>query len=140
MGTAATSAEGPKIPAIGRLLRGTFWLAIRSPLQAVFALWTVRMILRAIGKDASGAYAFAWGFGFLQFPLEFGMGSALQRRISEAWTHGDREAVDRVVACGLWLYAAMAVIQSILLLAIAYGAMPFTDWHGPSYVLIIKLI
>ena len=35
-----------------------------------------------------GAYGFAWGFGFLQFLLEFGMSSALQRQVSDTLDPG----------------------------------------------------
>src|SRR5258708_24307064 len=92
----ATTGTGPgpgsrlMPPVLGRLLSGTFWLALRTPLQAVLAFWSIRLVLEAIGRDAMGAYAFAWGFGFIQFVLEFGMSSALQRQISETWTLGDR--------------------------------------------------
>ena len=58
-----------------------------------------------------GAYGFAWGFGFFQFLFEFGMSSALQRQISDAWTRGDRAGVDRAIACGMNFYAAMALVQ-----------------------------
>ncbi len=127
-------------PVLGRLLRGTFWLALRTPLQAVFTLYSVRLILRAIGEDACGAYTFAWGFGFLQFLLEFGAGPALQRRIAETWAGGDRGAVDRAVACGLALYAGVALAQAALLMAIAYLALPHTEWRGDSYRLIVQLL
>lgn len=127
-------------PVLGRLLRGTFWLALRTPLQAVFTLYSVRLILRAIGEDACGAYTFAWGFGFLQFLLEFGAGPALQRRIAETWARDDRAAVDRAVACGLALYAGVALAQATLLMAIAYLALPYTEWRGESYRLIVQLL
>ena len=127
-------------PVLGRLLRGTFWLTLRTPLQAVLSFVTVRLMIEAIGKDANGAYVFAWGFGFLQFLLEFGMASALQRRVSEAWTTGDRQGLDRAVACGLSFYATVAVIQSTFLIAIAYIAMPYLAWTGKSYELIVKLL
>src|SRR5271157_6408790 len=98
-------------PVLSRLLSGTFWLALRVPLQVVFALWTTRLILQAIGPGFSGAYKFAWGFGFFQMLFEFGISSALQRQISDSWTRGDRQGVDRAVACGLNFYAAMALVQ-----------------------------
>src|SRR4051794_41941436 len=78
--TEAVPAPRKLPPVLGRLLSGSFWLALRTPLQAVFALWTIPLVLRAVGRDGSGAYGFAWGFGFFQFLLEFGMSSALQRR------------------------------------------------------------
>ena len=59
-------------PVLGRLLSGTFWLALRVPLQVLFSLWTTRLVLQAIGPKENGAYVFAWGFGFFQFLLEFG--------------------------------------------------------------------
>ncbi len=139
--TAATMpGDRPAHPVLGRLLRGTFWMALRTPLQVVFALYTVRLILRAIGTDACGAYTFAWGFGFLQFLLEFGTGPALQRRIAEAWAEGDRPGVDRAVACGLALYAVVSLVQATMLLAIAHFALPYTDWEGESYRLIVRLL
>ena len=100
---AATAMSGtPKLPPVlGRLLSGTFWLALRVPLQVVFSLWTTRLILQAIGPFENGAYIWAWGWGFFQFLFEFGASSALQRQISDAWTRGDREGVNRAIASGL---------------------------------------
>ena len=89
--TAAISGNQALPPVLGRLLSGTFWLALRVPLQVVFSLWTTRLILEAIGPVENGAYRFAWGFGFFQFLFEFGASSALQRQISDAWTRGDRD-------------------------------------------------
>ena len=88
MSTAITTAgSGTRAlpPVLGRLLSGTFWLALRVPLQVIFALWTTRLVLQAIGPGFSGAYKFAWGFGFFQMLFEFGISSALQRRSP---THG----------------------------------------------------
>ena len=65
---------------LGRLLGGSLWVLLRTVLQAVFAFWSVPLILQSIGKDAAGAYAFAEGFGFLKLLLEFGMGSAFSVR------------------------------------------------------------
>jgi Na+-driven multidrug efflux pump len=127
-------------PVLGRLLSGTFWLALRVPLQALFALWQVRLILEAIGSDQMGAYKFAWGFGFFQFLLEFGVSSALQRQVSERWTRGDHAGVDRSVACGLNFYLAMAFIQMAALLGVAYAAVPHTEYHPEAKSLIVKLI
>src|SRR5437868_4934072 len=92
LSTATAPPNSPRAlpPVLGRLLSGTFWLALRTPLQAIFLFWSTRLILQAIGPNNFAAYQFAWGFGFLQFLLEFGISSALQRQISEAWTRGDR--------------------------------------------------
>src|SRR4051794_19548519 len=76
-------------PVLSRALRGTFWLALKSPLQVVIAFWSVPLVQHAIGAEANGAYVFAWGFSFLQFLLEFGMSPALQRQVALAWTRGD---------------------------------------------------
>ena len=140
--TTATAIPGARAlpPVLGRLLSGTFWLALRTPLQAVFVLWSTRLVLEAIGPDQAGAYRFAWGFGFFQFLLEFGIGSALQRQVSESWTRGDRAAVDRAVACGLNFYAAMAVVQVAALAGVAFGALPHTQFHGAAYRLVVKLL
>src|SRR5512135_2242787 len=126
----ASTLSGTRVlpPVLGRLLSGTFWLAIRVPLQAVFALWTTRLIVQAIGPGMNGAYKFAWGFGFFQMLFEFGISSALQRQISEAWTRGDRDGANRAVACGMNFYAAMALVQVGALLAIAYGALPYSKF------------
>jgi O-antigen/teichoic acid export membrane protein len=122
------------------MLSGTFWLALRTPLQAVFAFWSIRLILQAIGRDAMGAYTFAWGFGFIQFLLEFGMSSALQRQVAETWTRGDKAAVDRAIACGMTFYAGVALVQIVALWGIAYLALPYTGIRGASYRLIVKLL
>lgn len=137
----ATAQHGPRKlpPVLGRLFSGTLWLALRTPLQALFSLWTIPLILQAIGPRM-GAYGFAWGFGFFQMLFEFGMSSALQRQVSERWTKDDREGVDRAIACGMNFYAAMAVVQMAALLAVTYGALPFTKFQGESYQLIVKLM
>src|SRR5689334_8511784 len=127
-------------PVLGRLLSGTFWLALRVPLQVVFSLWSTRLILETIGPDEMGAYRFAWGFGFFQMLFEFGISSALQRQISDSWTRGDKEGVDRAVACGLNFYTAMALVQMVALLGVTYLALPHTEFHGDAYDLIVKLL
>ena len=89
-----------------------------------------------------GAYEFAWGFGFLQFLLEFGMSSALQRQVSDTWTRGDRAGVDRAIACGMTFYAAMAVVQVAALLGSSpmrpAAARSSTGHRTPA--LIVKLL
>ncbi len=125
---------------ISRLLRGTFWLALRTPLQAVFGLWTIPLIVGSYdGKNQYGAYLFAWGFGFLQFLLEFGMSSAVQKEVSACWTRDDREGVDRAVACGMNFYAVAALIQAAVLLAIAAWGIP-AEFNPSARSLIVKLL
>src|SRR6516165_12514746 len=130
--TTAGSGTRALPPVLGRLLSGTFWLALRVPLQVVFALWTTRLVLETVGDVQWGAYRFAWGFGFFQFLFEFGASSALQRQISDAWTRGDRDAVDRAIASGMNFYAAMAVLQVAALLGVAYGALPHSGLEPGS--------
>ena len=143
MTTVATAPQSPRKlpPVLGRLLTGTFWLALRTPLQVVFALWTIPLILGAIGPKLMGAYWFAWGFGFFQLLFEFGMSSALQRQVSETWARGDRAGVDRAVACGMNFYAAMALVQVAALAALAYGALPFSEFStdAAAHRLVSKL-
>jgi O-antigen/teichoic acid export membrane protein len=103
-------------------------------------LWSIRLVLEAIGPDQSGAYRFAWGFGFFQFLFEFGASSALQRQISDAWTRGDRDGVDRAIASGMNFYAAMAILQVAALLGVAYGALPHSTLQAGSYPLVVKLL
>ncbi len=136
----ATSGARALPPVLGRLLSGTLWLALRVPLQVVLSLWTSRLIVEAIGDREFGAYGFAWGFGFVQFLFEFGASSALQRAISDAWTRGDREAVDRSIACGMNFYAAVAVLQMAALCVVAYWALPHTGLQPASYPLVVKLL
>ncbi len=138
----ATATPGTRAlpPVLGRLLSGTLWLALRVPLQVVLSLWTSRLIVEVIGDREFGAYGFAWGFGFVQFLFEFGASSALQRAISDAWTRGDREAVDRSIACGMNLYAAVAVLQMAALWVVAYWALPHTALKTASYPLVVKLL
>jgi O-antigen/teichoic acid export membrane protein len=138
--TVTMSGKTTLPPVLGRLLSGTFWLALRVPLQVVFSLWTTRLILQAIGPDEAGAYGFAWGFGFFQFLFEFGASSALQRQISDAWTRGDRDGVDRAIACGLNFYTAMSVLQIGALLGVAYWALPHSTLQESSYPLVVKLL
>ena len=127
-------------PVLGRLMSGTFWMALRTPLQAVLAFFSIPLIIGAIGPKASSAYAFAWGFGFFQFLFEFGMSSSLQRQASETWTRGDRAGVDRVIACGMNFYAAMAVVQVLALLGVAYLAVPHSVYDLEGRRLIVKLL
>ncbi len=136
----AMSATPALPPVLGRLLSGTFWLALRVPLQAVFSFWSVRLILQAIGPIENGAYVFAWGFGFFQFLFEFGASSALQRQISDAWARGDREAVNRSIACGINFYAVMALVQAAALVGVGYLALPFTSLQPESYPIVRKLL
>jgi Na+-driven multidrug efflux pump len=137
----AHQAEPPRNlpPVIGRLLRGTFWLALRTPLQVVFAFWSVPLIIEHIGPGLFGAYGFAWGFGFLQFLLEFGMSSALQRQISDRWTRGDRAGVERSIACGTLFYATTALVQALALIAIARWGVP-ADFNSQEHALIVRLL
>ncbi len=143
MSAAETPASVRSLPPVlGRLFSGTVWLAIRVPIQAVLALWTLRLILEGPGKDQLGAYGFAWGFGFFQFLFEFGASSALQQRISSAWTQGDRASVERSIASGMTFYLAMAILQVAALLSVAYFAVPHCEFAGKEreYTLIVRLI
>ena len=139
---AATSPGQRKLPPVlGRLLSGSFWLALRTPTQAVVALWTIPLIVQAIGDDGSAAYFYAWGFGFFQSLLEFGMSSALQRQVSETWTRNDREGVNRAIACGMNFYSALAIFQASALLMVAYMALPYSGFaDSPHYNLIVQLL
>jgi O-antigen/teichoic acid export membrane protein len=140
--TTASAPPNPRLlpPVLGRLVSGTFWLALRTPLQAILTLWTTRLIVHAIGPEQNGAYKFAWGFGFFQFLLEFGISSALQRQISDTYTRGDHAGVDRAIACGMNFYAAMALVQVGALLGVAYWALPYSGFQGASYGLIVKIL
>ncbi len=98
-------------------------------------------MIGAFGQEPFGAYRFAWGLGFFQLLLEFGMSSALQREVSDRWTRGDKAGVDRAITCGSLFYAVIALIQSLVLMGIAYGVMPFSkEFSGSDYDLIIKLL
>ncbi len=127
-------------PVLGRLLSGTFWLALRTPMQAVFSLWTIPLTLQAIGPRMMDAYLFAWGFGFFQMLFELGMSSALQRQVAEHYTRGDRAGVDRAIACGMNFYAGMALVQIAALMGVAYVALPYFPFRGEEYRLIVKLL
>ena len=131
---AATSPGQRKLPPVlGRLLSGSFWLALRTPMQAVVALWTIPLIVQAVGDAGSAAYFFAWGFGFFQMLLEFGMSSALQRQVSETWTRGDHKGVNRAIACGMNFYAGLAIFQVSALLLVAYVALPYSRYAPSPY-------
>ena len=64
----------------------------------------------------------------------------MQRQISDAWTRGDREGVDRAIACGMNFYAAMAILQIAALLGVAYWGLPHSKLQAESYPLVIKLL
>ena len=138
--TAAEPDRGQTAPPVlGRLLSGTFWLALRTPLQVVFAFWTVPLILEYAGERTYAAYGWAWGFGFIQFLLEFGVSSALQREVSARWTAGDRAGVDRSIACGMGFYATVSMVQAATLLTIAAVGVP-ASFDPPARDLIVKLL
>ena len=145
--TAGTSAPIPADrsatmpPVLNRLLRGTFFLALKTPMQVAFAFVSIPLVQHYIGKGMNGAYLWAWGWGLFQMLLEFGMSSALQRQVTESWTKGDREGVDRCIACGMSFYAGMALIQVVAILGIAYVVLPRMDKFSPDeYRLIVKLL
>ena len=97
-------------------------------------------MIRTYGDAQFGAYGFAWGFGFFQMLLEFGMSSALQRQVVTAWARGDRQAVDRSLANGMVFYTIVTVIQAVILLAVAYCAVPRTDFAPADKALIVRLL
>jgi O-antigen/teichoic acid export membrane protein len=138
-GSRAPTADRASATVLNRLLRGTFWLALKLPLQVLIAFWSVPLVQHALGREANGAYVFAWGFGFIGLLLEFGMSSALQRQVSDAWTRGDQEEVDRLIACGTTFYVTVSLIQAAILLAIAYLGLPST-FQGEARRLIIGLL
>ena len=126
--------EPVPISTLGRMMRGTFWLALKTPLAVVIALWQIPLTQRYIGLPANDAYVFAWGFGFIQFVLEFGMGSAIQKQLVDAWARGDRGGVDRTIACGMGFYAVVSAVQMLILAGIAHGGLP-ERYRGDSLVL-----
>lgn len=131
---------GTMPPVLGRLMRGTFFLALKTPLQALISLVSIPLVQRYIGVPLNGAYVFAWNFGFFQFLLEFGMSSALQREVSDTWTRGDRAGVNRAIACGMNFYAAMSLVQAGALLGVAYFVLPETPFRGQAADLIFRLL
>ena len=120
---------------LGRVARGTFWLALKTPVQVVIALWSIPLTQKYIGPVANGDYVFAWGFGYIQFVLEFGMGSALQKQMVDAYTRGDRDGVNRTIACGMSFYAGVALIQMLVLACIAHGGLLPSRFRGNELVL-----
>ncbi len=135
--TPAPSNVTPASPStLSRVMRGTFWLALKTPVAVVIALWSIPLTQKYIGASANGSYVFAWGFGFIQFVLEFGMASALQKQMVDAWSRGDRAGVDRTIACGMNFYAAVSVVQMLVLLGIAYGGLP-VKFQNP---LVVRLL
>lgn len=127
-------------PLLGRVLSGSFWLALKTPVSAVFALWTIPLMIRTYGDDQFGAYGFAWGFGFFQMLLEFGMSSALQRQVVTAWSRGDRSAVERTLSSGMVFYSGMTFIQATFLLLVAYFAVELTDFSPADKKLVVQLL
>jgi len=125
---------------LSRVLSGSFWLALKTPVAAVTAFWSVPLMIRTYGDAQFGAYGFAWGFGFFQMLLEFGMSSALQRSVVTAWARDDRDAVRRSLACGMIFYGCVTVVQAVLLLAVAYGTVPYTDFAPADQRLIVRLL
>ena len=120
MSSAMINTEAAQ-PILSRLMRGTFWFALKTPVAIIIALWSIPLTQKYIGFVQNDAYQFAWGFGFIQVVLEFGMSSALQKQMVDSWTRGDRAGVDRTIACGMTFYAVVAAIQMVLMPAILYG-------------------
>jgi O-antigen/teichoic acid export membrane protein len=135
MAAAATEKQ-----ALGRLLSGATWLALQFLLQIILSLWSIRLIVDALGPAGAGAYRFAMGFGVFQFLFEFGAGSALQRQLSDAWTRGDRARVDRTIACGMSFYAATSLVQAAALLGVAHLAVPHAEFDPASQRLVVRLL
>jgi O-antigen/teichoic acid export membrane protein len=132
----ASSTPAPSSPSIlGRVMRGTFWLALKLPVQVLIGLWSISLTQKYIGQDANGAYLFAWGFGFIQFVLEFGMGSALQKQMVDVYTRGDRDGVNRTIACGMNFYAGVALVQMLILGVIAQCGLLPAKFQGNQLVL-----
>ncbi len=129
----SNTSSGPSL--LGRVMHGTFWLALKTPVSMIVALWSMPLTQDYIGFNAYGDYGFAWGFGFLQFVLEFGMGSALQRQMVDVYTRGDRDGVNRTIACGMNFYAGVALIQTLILLAIAHGGLLPKKFQGNELVI-----
>jgi O-antigen/teichoic acid export membrane protein len=127
-------------PLIAKVLSGSFWLALKTPVAAVCAFWTIPLMISTYGDDQFGAYGFAWGFGFFQMLLEFGMSSALQRQVVTAWSRGDRPAVERSLASGMVFYTCMTILQAIFLLGVAYFAVDQTEFSSNDKKLIIQLL
>ena len=59
----------PMPPVLGRLMSGTFCMALLTPLAAAFAFISIPLTIGAIGPMASSAYAFARGFGSRLTPI-----------------------------------------------------------------------
>jgi len=133
--SSATINTAAAQPTLSRLLRGTFWFALKTPVSVIIALWSIPLTQKYIGFVRYDAYGFAWGFGFIQVVLEFGMSSALQKQMVDAWTRGDRAAVDRIIACGLCFYAVVAAIQMAILPAILYGGLLPAKYQGNPLVI-----
>jgi O-antigen/teichoic acid export membrane protein len=135
---APPSPQSPPAPPVSstlsRMIRGTFWLALKTPVSVVIALWSVPLTQEYIGYRNNDAYLFAWGFGYIQFLLEFGMGSSLQKQMVDAYSRGDRDGVNRTIACGMNFYATVALIQMAVLLGIAYFWLP-PKFQGNSLVI-----
>ena len=125
---------------LGRLLNGATWLALQFLLQIALSLWSIRLIIEALGPDRAGAYRFAAGFGVFQFLFELGAGSALYRQLSDAWTCGDRARVDRTIACGMCFYMATALAQAAALLGVAYLAVPRVEFDAASHRLVVQML
>ena len=127
-------------PVLGRLLSGTFWLALRVPLQLVFALWTTRLVLEAIGTT-SGGLPVRLGIRLLSVRCS-NSGSARPAggRSPTPGLVATPEQVDRAIACGMNFYTAMALVQMAALWGVAYGALPHTAYEGNSYDLVVKLL
>lgn len=135
---ASDSRAGSRM--LARVLSGSFWLALKTPIAAICAFWSIPLMIRTYGDPQFGAYGFAWGFGFFQMLLEFGMSSALQRSVVTAWARDDKDAVRRSLASGMVFYGIVTVVQATLLLTVAYLTVPHTDFSPADKRLIVNLL
>ena len=133
---ASPPSQSAPPPVLRKLLHGTFWLALKTPLLIVTSFWSIPLVQNSIGLPANDAFVFASGFGFVQLLLEFGMNSALQREMTAAWTRNDRDRVNRLIACGTTFYMAVTMVQVAILLSVAYFGLPLKFQGEPRRIIV----
>ena len=139
--TSAMSGTRTLPPVLGRLLSGTFWLALRVPLQVVFSLWTTRLVLEAIGPDAERGLPVRLGIRVFPVPLrvrrQLGVAAADLRRLDARRPRGGRSG-DRLrdeLLRGDGAPAGRGAAGRGLL-----GAAAHARFEVSSYPLVVKLL
>ncbi len=130
--TTAGSTTRALPPVLGRLLSGTFWLAAAGSDAGGIRPLDHTPRLAGNRPRIQRRLQVCLGFWLLPDALRVRHQFRARAQISDSWTRGDRQGVDRAVSCGLNFYAATALVQVAALLGVAYWALPHSKFAVDS--------